>query len=397
MPATPVQEGVGEFGPLNLLIVLLKHKWLLIVLPLAAGVLVGLATLLIPNSYQATTRLLPPQQSQSGTSALLAQLGSAAGLAAGAAGIKNPGDVYIGILRSRTVADNIIAKHGLKKSFNTESGDTVRGMLEKNTVIASGKDGLIVIAFESEDQKLVAKIANAYVDELQALTKTLAITEASQRRLFFERQLESSKNKLAAAEGALKQALDTRGVINVDSESRAMAEIVGRLRAQISAKEIQISAMQAFVTTNNQEFKRSQEELNSLRTELSRLENGRPASLESASGASDTKVGLENIKVLREVKYHQMLYEFLAKQYEAARLDEAKDVAIIQVLDVAIEPEHKSKPRRSVFAIFAALLAFFAAVVIAVVIEAKRKAMRNAAFAAQWGALRDQLPLRTSR
>lgn len=397
MPPGRTEQDNGEFGPLNLLIVLLKHKWLLIGLPLGAGVLVALATLLIPNSYQASAKLLPPQQSQSGASALLAQLGSAAGLAAGASGIKSPSDMYVGILRSRTVADKIIAKHGLKKAFDTESGDAARGQLEEQTIINAGKDGLIVIAFEDEDKKLVASIANAYVEELQALTKILAITEASQRRLFFERQLEISKDKLAAAEGALKQALDTRGVINVDSETRAMAEIVGRVRAQVSAKEIQISAMKAFVTPSNQEYKLGQEELKSLRAELSRLENGRPGNTESADGAGATKAGLENIKVLREVKYHQMLYEFLAKQYEAARLDEAKDVAIIQVLDTAVEPEHQFKPRRSMYTIFAALLALFAAVVIAVAIEAKRKAMHSAQFAAQWGRLQNHLSLGKAR
>lgn len=385
-----------EFGPLNLLIVLVKHKRLLIGLPLAVAILVGLITLFIPNQYRATTRLLPPQQAQSGASALLAQLGSVAGAAAGSVGVKSPSDLYIGMVKSRTVADKVIAKLDLKRAFDTQSSEAARAILERSTTVASGKDGLISITFVDEDQKLVAPVANAYVFELQMLTKTLALTEASQRRLFFETQLEISKDNLAAAEGTLKQALETRGVINVESESRAMAEIVARLRAQISAKEIELSSLKAFVTNDNPEFIRAQQELNSLRAEMSKLENGRSPGAVTGAGAA-SRVGLENVKVLREVKYHQMLYELLAKQYELARLDEAKDSAIIQVLDVAIEPERKSGPRRTLYIVFSALVAFFFAAVISVIVEAKRKALGNTAFATQWATLISHLPFQRAR
>jgi uncharacterized protein involved in exopolysaccharide biosynthesis len=238
---------------------------------------------------------------------------------------------------------------------------------------------------------MVAKLANAYVEELLDLTKVLALTEASQRRMFYERQLEQTKNNLAKAEMTLKGALDTHGVISVDGDSRAVVETIGRLRAQISAKEIQLGSMQAFVTRNNPEFKRVEEEAASLRAELSRLENGRPATEAQRAAGENKQAGLENIQTLRDVKYHQMLYELLAKQYEVARLDEAKDASVIQVLDSAIEPERKSKPLRGLMVLMGAVLGLVAAIAWAFVIESKERALQNPERAAQLAKLKAYL------
>ena len=381
----------NEFSFMALLIVLAKHKWKIIGLPMAVGLAAVAVSFALPNVYRANTKVLPPQQAQSGAAALLSQLGGVA--AVGAAGIKNPNDLYIGMLRSRTVADNLIKQFDLKRKYDTDSVEKARTTLEENTAIVAGKDGLISIDVEDHDQKFVAKLANSYVDELTKLTRQLAVTEASQRRLFFEKQLELSKDNLASAEMTLKKTLDTRGVISVDSDSRAIVETVGRLRAQISAKEIQLASMQAFVTTNNQEYKRAQEELGSLRSELSKLENGRPE-LESRSSSTNQQVGLENIKILRDVKYHQMLYEMLSKQYEAARLDEAKDGAVIQVLDRAAEPERKFKPKRAILGILAAALAFFATLAWALIKDAQERNATDPESAAQWAQLKSYLRIR---
>lgn len=386
LPPTP-DAGEREFSILDFLIVLAKYKKLLIWLPLFAAIASAVISFMLPNIYKASAKLLPPQQSQSGAAALLSQLGGAAGALAGAGGLKNPNDLYIGMLKSRTIGDKLIAKFDLQKAYDEETMEKTRLTLERNTIVAAGKDGLITIEVVDEDKKRVAQIANAYVEELVKLTKVLAVTEASQRRVFFERQLEQSKDNLAKAEMALKGALDTHGVISVDADSRAIVETVGRLRAKISAKDIEISAMKAFVTTNNPEYKRAQEELISLRAELSKLENGRPA-LAGVGGTGDNgpnkQVGLENIKILRDVKYYQMLYELLAKQYEVARLDEAKDTAIIQVLDPAIDPERKFKPKRSVLILISTMLAFIAAIGWAFMVETRKKMLANPYGKAQW-------------
>ena len=379
---------------MDVLIVLAKHKKLIVLSTLTAAIVAAAITLVLPNIYKATTKLLPPQQAQSAASALLSQLGGVAGAAVGGGGgLKNPNDLYIGMLRSRTVADQLAKKLDLMRVYKTDSAEKMRMILAENTMISSGKEGLITIDVEDKDRVLVARLANGYVDELLKLTKVLAVTEAGQRRMFFERQLELSKNNLEAAEKTLKGALDTHGVISVDSDSRAIVETVGRLRAQVSAKEIQLASMQAFVTQNNQDYKRAQEELNSLRSELYKLENGRPET-DSQRKEVGTPVGLQNIKILRDLKYHQMLYELLSKQYEMARLDEAKDVSVIQVLDGAIEPEHKVKPARFALVLVATVLALFAAITWAFLSELKERALRAPHRAAKWQKLKSQLRLR---
>ena len=261
-------------------------------------------------------------------------------------------------------------------------------------MITSGKDGLITIEVEDKNQLLVARLANAYVTELLRLTKVLAVTEASQRRMFFERQLELSKDKLAAAEVTLKGALDSHGVISVDSESRAIVETVARLRAQASAKEIELNSMRAFVTTNNPRFKLVEEELASLRLELSKLENGRSDDANGPAKSGEKQNGFANIKLLRDLKYHQMLYELLAKQFEAARLDEAKDSSVIQVLDPAIDPEKKFKPLRALIVVISSVFAFLAAIVYVLIAEFRRRLLLSSKGAEQWRELMAQFRFR---
>lgn len=329
-------------------------------------------TLILPSVFTASTKLLPPQQAQSGAAALLSQLGGVASAAAGAAGLKNPNDLYIGMLKSRTIADKLITQFHLKKVYDTDSQEKARRELEANTLVSSGKDGLITIEVDSTDKKMVAALTNGYATELMNLTKVLAVTEAGQRRLFFERQLEQTKDNLANAEASLKQALDQRGVISVDVESKSMLETVGRLRAQASVKEIELNSMRPFVTEANPDFRRVEEELASLRGELSKLENGR-ATGETGAATNVRPEGLANIKLLRNVKYYQMLYELLAKQYEVARLDEAKDPSVVQVLDLAVEPERKSKPKRALIVLFASAVAFLLSSVWALIRELRTR------------------------
>jgi uncharacterized protein involved in exopolysaccharide biosynthesis len=378
-----------QLDMLGVMIFLAKHKKTVFGIPLAAAAIAVAVSFALPNTYKATTKLLPPQQAQSSAMALLSQLGGIAGMATGGGGLKNPNDMYVAMLQSRTIEDRLIDRFNLKQVYKVDLREQARESLENNSDVISGKDGLISIEVESQDPKLAASLANAYVEELLKLTKVLAVTEASQRRVFFERQLETTKNNLAAAEAALKHGLDTHGVISVDADSRAVLETGGRLRAQISLKEIQLNSMRAFVTNENPDFKRTEEELKSLRAELSRLENGRGTSATGNDKADDS--GLASIKVLRDVKYQQMLYELLAKQYEIARLDEAKDSAIIQVLDPAAEPERKFKPKRGIIVLVSTFAAFALALVYAFIKESKEKLLQAQLGAEKWAQFRSFL------
>jgi len=369
-----------EINLLDLLIVLAKHKRIVLGVPLAAGILAAIVSLLLPNIYTGTTRILPPQQSASAASALLSQLGGAlggiGGAAGGALGIRNPNDLYIGMLRSRTVADNLITRFELNKVYRQELQSNTRLALQGNTSIAAGRDGIITIEVDDKDPKRAAELANAYVEELMKLTRVLAVTEASQRRLFFERQLLQVKDNLTASEVAARQGLQKGGLAQVDAQGRSMIEVTARLRAQISAKEVQLGSMRTFAAEGNPELQRTQQELEALRRELGRVEGSSPIAAVGKGEASGSS-GLDNLGRLRDVKYYEFLYELLAKQYELAKIDEAKDATVIQVMDPAIEPDRKSKPNRTLIVLLAALGAFLLGILAAIIREAIAKAASN--------------------
>lgn len=376
-------------------LVLAKRKKLVLGFPLSLSLLAVVVSLLMPNVYQATATLMPPQQQQSSATAFLSQLGGAAGLAGAVTGLKNPSELYVGMLRSRTIADRIVARFKLREVYDVEFLETARKQLAADTAISAGKDGLISISVENKNQKMVAPMVQAYIDELDALTKNVAVTEAARRRIFYEQQLKATNDQLAQAEAKLKSGIESNGLSSAEGDSRAAVETTARLRAQVSAKEIQLGSLRAFLTADNPEYRRVQEELNSLRAELSRLENGSAAASQNkVAGAGSTPAGLENVKLLRDVKYYQMLYEMLAKQYEVARLDESKDSTIIQVLDKPIEPERKYRPMRALIVLATAFISFFIACVVALLSEQKARLLSSPRQAAKWASLKAYLRFR---
>lgn len=344
----------GEISLLDLLIVLARHKKIVLGLPFVVAVLAAGISLLLPNIYTGTTRILPPQ-GQSSSSALLAQLGGLASLAGGIAGVKNPNDLYVGMLKSRTVADDLIQRFDLNKLYDEKYQSNTRKDLEKRTEITSGKNGIITIEADDEDPKRAAELANAYVDELFKLTQVLAVTEASQRRLFFERQFEQARDKLAKAEADARQAMDKGGLVQVEGQGRAIIENTARLRGQITVKEVQIGAMRTYATENNPDLKLAQQELESLKRELARIEGTLGG--KTGNGREHDRSGIDSVGLLRNVKHQETVYELLAKQFELAKIDEAKDSAVVQVMDKAIEPDRKSSPKRALIVLLSALAA----------------------------------------
>jgi uncharacterized protein involved in exopolysaccharide biosynthesis len=364
-----------EINLLDLLIILAKHKRIVLGFPFVAGLVAAIVSLIVPNTYTGTTRILPPQQSSSAATAMLNQLsgalGGLAGLASGALGVRSPNELYVGMLKSRTVADNLISRFELTKLYDEDRLSDTRKRLEKETTIATGRDGIITVEVDDRDPKRAADLANAYVDELKKLTKVLAVTEASQRRLFFEQQLIQAKDNLTAAEIAARQGLQKGGIAQVDAQGRSMIEVTARLRAQISAKEVQLGAMRTFAAEGNPELQRAQQELEALKRELARVEGSSPIAV--GKGEASGNAGLDNLGRLRDVKYYEFLYELLAKQYEIARIDEAKDPAIVQVMDKAIEPDRRSRPKRTLIVVLSTLVAFFASIVAVFISESMNR------------------------
>lgn len=365
-----------EINLLDYLIVLAKRKRLIIGITLSAAIITAIISLTKPPIYKAETKILPPQQGSSSAAQPLSQFGGAAGLAAGAAGVKSPNDLYIGLLKSRPVLDRIIDRFnliGLYKAKMRE--DARRSLVDALKAQDDKKSGIITIGVEDKDPKRAADIANAFVEELRNMNKKLAVTEASQRRLFFEEQLKDTKDVLIKAEESMKGFQERTGAIKIDEQARAVIEGIAQMRAHIAAKEVQLKVMRTYATPQNPDIQRAEEELRGLREQLSRLEakgSGHNPDPLMPTGRIPS-VGTEYVRKLREFKYSEALYEMLLRQYEAAKLDEAKDAAIIQVIEKAIPPEKRIKPKRRQMVMLATFVGFFFSVFAAFFMEYRER------------------------
>lgn len=380
--ATPDDD---EISLLDVALVLAENWRTLVLVPLAAGLIALGISFLIPPTYTAVTRILPPVQQQSTSAALAAQLGALAGLVGPAAGVKNPADQYVALLKSRSVHDAIIRRFKLKDLYEVRYLDDARKQLEQRTKVSAGvKDGLISIEVDDHDPKRAADMANAFVEELRDLTKTLAITEAAQRRLFFEEQLAQAKDNLTKSEIALQASGVSSAALRTVPQSAL--ESLARLKAQITAQEIKLASMRTFMTNANPEFRLAVRELVALRDELSKAEQSSPVK------ALDN--GAEYITKYRDFKYHETLFELMAKQYELARLDEAREGAVIQVVDAALPPERKSKPKKALIAVLSTLAVFFVTLLLVFVRHAFQNVAEQPETAEKLGRLRRLLRLR---
>lgn len=287
LPSPPTTPD-DEINLLDLLIVLAKHKKMILGVTFVAALLAIGYSLSLPNIYTGTTKILPPQQSQSSASALLNQLGGLAGMAGSSLGIKNPNDLYVAMLKSRNVMEKIIKRFDLQKVYEQETLTGTLNALQGSTSITSGKDGVITVEVSDKDPLLAANMANAFIEELNKLMQTYSLTDASQKRTFFEQQLREAKNKLTDAEQVVDKTPNT---------------------------------------------------------------------------------SLKYLDAVRNLKYQEAVWEILARQFEMAKMDEAKDFPLIQVLDKATPPEKKSKPKRSLIVILATLVACFLAMIWAFIRE----------------------------
>jgi uncharacterized protein involved in exopolysaccharide biosynthesis len=317
--------------------------------------------LLLKPTFTATATILPPQQQQSSISAMMGQLGSLAGLGGAGGLLKNPADMYVGMIMSRTVADTIIHRFHLEDLYKKKTMEDTRKALKSHINVEAAKDGLIEISVKDHDPRRASDLANGLVDELYHLTSTLAITEAAQRRLFFDRQLDEEKADLTTAEEDLKKTQERTGLIQLSGQAEEIIRNVAELRAQIVSREVRLRAMRTYATDENPEVTRLQQEIGALQQQLTATENSQrlmqPGDIQVPAGQVP-EAGLEYARKLREVTYHTTLLNLLSKEYEAARIDEAKSAPLIQVVDPAVPPDKKSGPPRMLITLGFAVIGF---------------------------------------
>lgn len=383
--AVPEQAlgGSAEISLLDWLIVLTRRRRDLVAGTAAAAALAAFVSFLLPNRFTATTVILPPQQNTSTAAALLGQLGAAnplASLAGGSLGLKNPNDLQVAMLKSRTVEDAMIDRFNLVALYREKRRSDGRKAFEKYVDIENGlKDGLIRIAVTDEVPARAAEMANAYVEEYKKLSAMIAVTEASQRRLFFEQQLAQAKENLASAEEALKQTEQKTGLIQLDGQARAVIESVAQLRGQVAAKEVQIRAIRQFAAEENPDLQLAEQELAGLESQVARMgsRSGSSSGDFLMPKGSVPEAGRDYVRKLRDVKYCETIFELLAKQFEIAKIDEARQGSIVQVVDKAIAPDKKSSPMRLMIVACCTAAGFMLAVFWVLFSEALRIARKD--------------------
>lgn len=337
---TPPSSPSTEPGLTEWLHPLLPNWRQLAIAPLLAGALGYGGSFLFSPTYQSTTTFLPPQQQQSAAAASLASLGALAGLAGSVGGIKSPADQYVSLMQSVTVADRLIDQFKLMQVYDHTFRQDARKALAKRTQMAVGKkDGLISVSVEDHDPGQAAAMANQYVEELRRMTRTLAITEAQQRRLFFEKQLNEAKSRLIAAQTALQDSGFSPGALK--AEPKAAADGYSRLRAELMTAEVRLQSLRANLADSAPEVRQQLSTVQALRQRLDAQESN-----SSPQGASP-----DYVSKYREFKYQETLFDLMAKQYELARVDESREGSLIQVIDEARPAERRIFPRRSWFAL----------------------------------------------
>jgi tyrosine-protein kinase Etk/Wzc len=369
-----LSQAETEGWVLDVLVLLLERKRFVVRFVMGAVAFAIALAFLLPIRYEAKIVLLPPPQNSSIGAAMLGQLGNLgslgslgglASLAGGGFNLKSPADMYVSFLTSRTVEDAMIQRFGLMKEYREKRmSDTRKEFERRTTVVAGTKDGLIRLTLEDRDPKRAAELANGYVEEFRRLSASLAITEAARRRLFFEQQMEQARNNLTVAEEAMTKTQQSTGVLQIDSQARSLIESAAVLRAQVVAKQVQIEGMRSFATDDNPNLILAKQELAALQSQLQHVAGSQhdPGSDINLSKGRVTESGMEYLRRYRDLKYEETVFELLAKEFEIAKIDEAREGSIIQVVDAAVPPDKRSSPHRTLIVIGLTILAFLVAV-----------------------------------
>jgi tyrosine-protein kinase Etk/Wzc len=370
---------------------LVTKRWRLIAILAISIIGVALAAvLLLPSRYTATVVILPPQQAGSGGAAMMAQMGSMGGVMASAAGglsIKNPNDQQISLLKSRVVEDAMVARFHLQRLYHKRYLSSARKRWESATEADNGlKDGLIRLSVADRDPHRAEEMANGWVEEYRSFTATLAVTEASQRRLFYERQLNSAREDLNQAEEQMKQTEQRTGLIDLEGQNRSMIASAAVLRGQLAAKQIEIKGMLEFAAEGNPDLLRAQQEASGMEAQLAKMDaaSDRKTGDLVAPKGEVTQASLEYGRAMREVKYRETIQDLLTRQYEGARVDEARQGALVQIVDPAVDPDRPDLAYKIWILVSGLILSLPVGLVAAILAEASAALRAKRELAGSW-------------
>jgi len=344
----------GEIGLSEVLIAIGERKYFVASFALIAATLGVVMSLLLPPTFVGKTVIMPPQRESSGVAAL-AGLSGLAGLAG--MNVKTPDEMYIGLLESNTVADDLVVRFKLAERYRAKLPSEARATLQKKVQITSDKkSGFITVAASDRSARFAAELANAYVDELRKSLDRLAVTDAQQRRVFFQHEIDRTLSRLSEAQIVFDQARRKSGVVSLDEQVESSIRATADLKAKIAALEVRLQSMNSYATAENPEEQRTLAEIEAMRGQLTTLEQGENAESGAGHVSDDSAAALANIRAYREVKYQEAMLDQLRQQLALAQLDEAREGPLVQQIDKAIPPDRRSAPKRAFIVLVATVI-----------------------------------------
>jgi len=368
-------KGSGE--EINLLTywsVLVRRKKLIGLIVAVAFVCSVITSLLLPKKYDVTVSLMPPDSNNDAMSAAASLMSGAAGAllgsSAGALGLgaASPTDIWMGVLKSNSVRDAIIERFDLKKKFGVDAIEDARLILDKMVKIDKSKEEIVSITVEDRDPVETARIAKAFIEELDRVSRNLSMTEGRKTRIFVERRLSETKAALAKLEEDFKRFQMENGAVKLDEQSKAIVEAIGTVKGQLMAKEVELQTLLSYATPANPQVQLLKTEVEELKAKLKELEEGQDGSRNNGIFIPTKRfpdISIQYVRLVRDIKVQQTLFELLTQQYEMASIQEAKDTPTAQVLDDARVPEKKAKPKRAMIVAVSTFTALLVAVFLA--------------------------------
>ena len=373
-----------EINLIDYFLVLLKHKRMIYCIVALAIIFSVVVSLLLPNMYTATARVLPPKEPDSGLSALLTQSGGPLGGLAGSfmQGKTTP-DLYVGMLESRTVADVLIKEFNLKELYKKKYlEDVYKHLAKRINIRVSRKDQIISVSVEDKDPRRAADMANTYLDALDRINRTVNITEGQRKRVFLEKRLKEAKNDLYRAEIELKEFQEKYKLVSIEEQAKVAIEGAAKIKGEIIVARTELEVLKKFGTERQNEAVMLKAKIVELQNQLGKIENGNPginAPKENGTAEGESNfyipfnelpaLGMQLGRLIREAKIQEKVFELVTSQYEMAQIAEAKDVNTIQILDHAVPPDKISSPKRSLIIILSTVVALFLSIFLAFFVE----------------------------
>ena len=341
---------------------------------LAAGILLSLLYAISrPNMYTSTTTLMPPDSASpsSNLMSLLSSVGPAASVGSAALGIRTPGAVFVGILGSRRVQQSLVTRFDLVHHYRNRLIEDACKRLTADTVIRDdAKSGIIIISVKADDPVLASNMAQGYVEELDSIVTHNSTSAARRERIFLEARLKEIKQDLDDSAKALSQFSTKNKTIDIPSQGKAMVESGLKLQDQLVAARAELAGLRQTYSQDNVKIRSAQARIAELQRQIDKVMGSTDDLTLDADDSAYPSVselpalGLTYYDLERKMKVEEVLWEALTKQYEAARVQEAKEIPTVRVLDAANVPQRKSSPGRSLIVILGTILSLFAACIL---------------------------------